>query len=115
MVTVVTHVPLKDGAEHDWDAVMRERLAAAKKQPGWVGGQLLRSPNGRVIVGTWLSRADWEEWHKAPEFAETRRRLDRLADGPTEPGWHEVVAEVRKGKASSGKGRAPAKPIRSSA
>jgi len=50
MVTVVTHVPLKEGTEHEWDALMAERMAAAKKQPGWVGGQLLRSPNGRVIV-----------------------------------------------------------------
>jgi heme-degrading monooxygenase HmoA len=105
MVTVVTHVPLKDGAEREWDAAMLQRMNAAKKQRGWIGGQLLRSPNGRVIVGTWRSRADWEQWHRAPEFAEARRRLDALADGPTEPGWHEVVAEVRKGKAPATGGR----------
>ncbi|MGH7349793.1 MAG: antibiotic biosynthesis monooxygenase family protein [Candidatus Rokuibacteriota bacterium] len=103
MVTVVTHVPLKEGTEREWDTLMLERMSAAKKQRGWVGGQLLRSPNGRVIVGTWQSRADWEEWHTDPEFVETRRRLDSMADGPTEPGWHEVVADVRKGKAARGK------------
>ena len=108
MMTVVTHVPLKEGVDHDWDTVMLDRLNAARKQPGWVGGQLLRSPNGRVIVGTWRSRADWETWHHAPEFAESRRELDRMVDGPTEPGWHEVVAEVRKGNARSN-GRANAK------
>jgi heme-degrading monooxygenase HmoA len=101
MVTVMTHVPLKEGAEREWDSVMLERMNAAKKQPGWIGGQLLRSPNGRVIVGTWQSRADWEKWHRAPEFAETRRQLDGLADGPADPGWHEVVAAVRKGRAAS--------------
>jgi heme-degrading monooxygenase HmoA len=111
MVTVVTHVPLKQGAEHEWDRIMLERMNAAKKQPGWIGGQLLRSPNGRVIVGTWLSRADWEKWHHAPEFAETRRELDGMANGPTEPGWHEVVAEVRKGRAAS-KDRSTAKARR---
>ena len=34
MVTVVTHVPLKGGTEREWDAVMLERMTAAKKQPG---------------------------------------------------------------------------------
>ena len=108
MMTVVTHVPLKEGTEHEWDGLMRERLNAARKQPGWIGGQLLRSPNGRVIIGTWQSRADWERWHRDPEFTETRRQLDEMADGPTDPGWHEVVAEVRKGRSAS-KSRSAAK------
>lgn len=110
MVTVVTHVPLKGGSEHEWDGVMLERMNAARKQPGWIGAQLLRSPNGRVIVGTWQSRADWERWHDAPEFTETRRQLEGMADGPTDPGWHEVVAEVRKDKAGS-KGRSSTKTM----
>jgi heme-degrading monooxygenase HmoA len=104
MVTVVTHVPLKEGTERDWDRIMIERMQAARKQPGWVGGQLLRSPNGRVIVGTWQSREDWAKWHDDPEFEETRRQLAGMADGPTDPGWHEVVADVRKGR-GAGSGR----------
>lgn len=108
-MSVVTHVPLKDGTEREWDTIMLERMNAAKKQPGWIGGRLLRSPNGRVIIGTWESRADWERWHRAPEFAEARGRLDRMADGPTEPGWHEVVAEVRKGRVTRSKSRATTK------
>ena len=28
------HVPLKGGTEREWDAVMLERMTAAKKQPG---------------------------------------------------------------------------------
>ena len=42
MMTIVTHVHLKEGAGREWDAAMRTRLSAAKKRPGWVGGQLLR-------------------------------------------------------------------------
>ena len=38
MKTIVTHVHLKPGAGRDWDAVMRKRLSAATKRPGWVGG-----------------------------------------------------------------------------
>jgi len=67
MMTIVTHVHLKEGAGGEWDTAMRTRLSAAKKRPGWVGGQLLRQsdkPDRRVIVGTWRTRADWEAWHQ---------------------------------------------------
>jgi heme-degrading monooxygenase HmoA len=104
MLTIVTHVHLKDGAGPDWDAAMRTRLTAARQRPGWVGGQLLRpadKPDRRVIVGTWRARDDWDAWHHDPKFAETRRRLDGLESAPAEHWWHDVVLDVRKSAASS--------------
>ena len=98
MMTIVTHVHLKEGVGRDWDAVMRTRLSAAKKRPGWIGGQLLRpadKPDRRVIVGTWKGRADWEAWHHDPQFTETRQRLDGL-ENAAEHWWHDVVLDVRK-------------------
>ncbi len=62
MMTIVTHVTLKEGAEPEWDAAMRERLESARARPGWVGSQLLMpldALNKRVIVGTWETRAEW--------------------------------------------------------
>jgi heme-degrading monooxygenase HmoA len=99
METIVTHVHLRDGAGRDWDAAMRTRLAAARKAPGWVGGQLLRpgdKPDRRVMVGTWKTRANWEAWHHDPKFAETRQRLDGLESAPAEHWWHDVVLDVRR-------------------
>jgi heme-degrading monooxygenase HmoA len=103
MMKIVTHVHLREGAARDWEAAMRTRLSAAKKRPGWVGGQLLRptdKPDRPVILGTWRTRADWEAWHHDPTFAETRQRLDALESGPAEHWWHDVVLDVRKGAAS---------------
>ena len=111
MMTIVTHVHLKEGAGREWDTAMRARLSAAKKRPGWVGGQLLQQsdkPDRRVIVGTWRARADWEAWHQDPQFAETRRRLDGLESGPAEHWWHEVVLDVRKFTAATPSGSKPA-------
>jgi len=102
METIVTHIHLKPGGGADWDAVMRKRLATARKRPGWIGGQLLRpadKEDRRVIVGTWRTRAAWEGWHHDPGFAETRRRLDGLEQTPAEHWWHAVVLDVRKGGA----------------
>jgi heme-degrading monooxygenase HmoA len=98
MMTIVTHVHLKEGAGRDWDAAMRTRLSAVNKRPGWVGGQLLRpadNPNRRVIVGTWRTRADWEAWHHDPQFTETRQPLDGLEGAPAEHWWHNVMLDVR--------------------
>ncbi len=94
MMTIVTHVTLKEGIEPEWDATMRERLAAAVDKPGWVAGQLLmpmRHLDRRVIVGTWQTRADWEAWHQDPAFEETRKRLEGLESGKAEQWWHEVL------------------------
>jgi heme-degrading monooxygenase HmoA len=99
MMTIVTHVHLREGAGPDWDAAMRTRLSAARKASGWLGGQLLRpaeKPDRRVIVGTWRTRADWEAWHHDPQFTETRLRLDGLESSPSEHWWHDVVLDVRK-------------------
>ena len=98
MVTIVTDIHLKDGAAGEWDEVMRERMAAARLQPGWIGGQLLQpsaDPQRRLIVGTWQTRDDWQAWHHDPSFEETRQELDELVSGPEQHMWHEVVLEVR--------------------
>ncbi len=105
MVTIITEVEVRDGADREWDAIMAARMTKAKKRPGWVGGQLLSSddePAKRVIVGTWKTRADWEEWHHDPLFAETRRQLDALVNGSERHEWHDVLLDVRKGRVAAG-------------
>jgi heme-degrading monooxygenase HmoA len=105
MVTIVTDVHLKEGASSQWDEVMRERLSAAQEQPGWIGGQLLQpddDPSRRLIVGTWRTRDDWQEWHRDARFAETRRQLDRLVSGPEQHAWHDVVLACSATSAGAG-------------
>jgi heme-degrading monooxygenase HmoA len=83
---------------------MQKRMAEARNQPGWIGAQLLQSdhdPKSRVIVGTWQSREDWERWHHARPFVDTRHRLDDLATGRDDQEWHDVVLDVRQDGAAS--------------
>jgi heme-degrading monooxygenase HmoA len=99
-VTVITHHVLRDdSAAQEWDAAMYERLSAARDQAGWIGGQLLRATNDRLlrtIVGTWESRDTWESWHGEDAFRETRERLDGLQARPSETTWYEVIEEHRE-------------------
>ena len=101
---VVTHITLKPGAEPEWDATIRERLAGARTHRGWRGAQVLiplDGPNRRVIIGSWNTRADWEAWHEDPTFATTRDRLCGLEAAPREMIWHEVIEDrSREAKAA---------------
>jgi heme-degrading monooxygenase HmoA len=107
MMTIITHVTLRQGAEPEWDAAMRQRMMAARDQPGWIGGQILLPLDGlnrRVIIGTWQTRAHWETWHADAAFAETRRRLAGLEVSPREDEWYEVVEEIRRPVTALGSG-----------
>ena len=96
-MTVITHHVLRDDdAAKEWDATMFDRLAAARDQPGWIGGQVLRAVNDRTlrsIVGTWQSREHWEAWHDEDAFRETRERLEGLQSRPSQTTWYEVIEE----------------------
>ena len=98
MVSIVTSVRLKEGSEREWDDAMRERMAAAGRQPGWIGGQLLQPEDSnptRIIVGTWQSRDDWARWHADPQFTRTREELDGLTAAPEEHRWCRVAIDAR--------------------
>ncbi len=99
MMTVITRVVLTEGDEPEWDAAMRERMAAAEDCTGWVAGQVLmpaESLNERVIIGVWQTRANWEAWHGDEAFVRTRERLDRLQSGIADMRWHEVLHDARR-------------------
>jgi heme-degrading monooxygenase HmoA len=99
MVTVITKVRVRDGAEEEWDSVFAERADAVRGRPGFVSLQLCRGEadgggGQRVIVGAWERLEDWEAWHHDPEFLDTRRGLEHAAaDGSGDTQCLEVILE----------------------
>jgi len=99
MMTIVSHVRIKEGQEPAWDAAMRERVEAAREQPGFVAVQLCipaDALNERVIIGTWETRADWEAWHNTEPFARTRAELEQADTKRPREWWHEVVLREQR-------------------
>ena len=97
MMTVMTTTRLRAGAEAEWDAAMRSRFDSAREHAGWISGQLLTSDDDtstRLIVGTWQSREDWQEWHSDPAFLDQRATLERLEEEPSRSQWFDVVADA---------------------
>jgi len=99
MLTVVTHVRVKEGHRSEWDRVFSERVEAAAGKEGFVEVQLCKpreSDTGdRVIVGTWQREQDWQAWHHDPEFVETRRELEEAADETDASQWYDVIVSSR--------------------
>jgi heme-degrading monooxygenase HmoA len=94
MESVITRVVINDGAEPEWEAVMRERMTAAEALPGWIGGAILApqdDPRARVIFGLWDTRGAWEQWHATPTFRETAERLKGLEADPGTATWNTVA------------------------
>jgi heme-degrading monooxygenase HmoA len=99
MMTIVSHVTIEPGSEPAWDAAFRERVAAAKKQPGWVSVQLCipaDALNQRVVIGTWETRADWEAWHATDPFGKTRDQMEEGKSEERKEWWHEVILEEHR-------------------
>jgi heme-degrading monooxygenase HmoA len=94
MEMVITRVAVVPGSESEWETVMRERMAAAQEADGWLAGYVVtpdEDPAGRLIVGLWRSRGDWEAWHDTDAFTDTGKRLDGLERDPGTATWHRVV------------------------
>jgi len=94
MEAVITRVVLNEGAEADWEAIMRDRMSAAESSPGWIGGSILSpedDPSARVILGLWEDRAAWERWHEDPAFRDSAERLEGLESDIGSATWHQVV------------------------
>jgi heme-degrading monooxygenase HmoA len=93
MEMVTTRVVVNEGAESEWEEVMRDRMAAAESSDGWIGSSIL-APEGdrgaRLILGLWETRDDWQRWHDAPAFRDTAERLEGLESDTGSPTWHEV-------------------------
>ena len=50
-------------------------------QPGYISGQTLKrldSPGERLVISTWRSIEDWEDWFKSPERREIQLEIDSL-------------------------------------
>ena len=94
MEAVITRVILNTGAEAEWEATMRDRMAAAESSPGWIAGSILipeEDRNARLILGLWDTRAAWEEWHRDATFRDTAERLQGLERDAGDGSWHEVL------------------------
>ena len=56
-------------------------------QPGYIYGETLRridQPDECVVISTWRSRQDWENWFNSPQRQSVQSEIDLLLGDTTE-------------------------------
>ncbi len=68
--------------------VLLKRLRSVTlMQPGYISGQTLKrvdKPGECLVIGTWRSVEDWQEWRGNSKRVAIQNEIDDLLDTPTE-------------------------------
>lgn len=67
--------------------LFRQIRSLAIKQAGYISGETLKRldrPDQFLIISTWQSSDDWEEWVTNKERNELQNQIDQLLGGKTE-------------------------------
>ena len=59
----------------------------ANKQKGYISGETLKSvenPDEYLVISTWQSMQDWQEWMKSQDRIDVQEKLDALIGEATE-------------------------------
>lgn len=91
-VTQITTITTEPNRSAEVLALMQERAAFMKTQPGFVSVSLHRSTDGRQIVNyvQWESAESLSAAHHAPEFREKWPRFGEIT-GEADPALYDVV------------------------
>jgi heme-degrading monooxygenase HmoA len=78
-IIIVRHVP-KDKEEQIRPLLMQMR-SAAHAQLGYISGETLVNyddPEEKVVISTWKSLDNWNEWLRNPERRQLQGRVDEI-------------------------------------
>ena len=67
----------------------------AKKQPGYISGETLRSienPEDYLVISKWETDEDWKKWLKSKERRDIQGRVDSLIGEKTFYEVYETIA-----------------------
>lgn len=66
--------------------LFKQMRQMATVQEGYISGETMRNcddPEEFLIISTWQSIADWENWLKSPTRQSTQAQIDALLGGKT--------------------------------
>lgn len=70
MIRVIIERNIKAGCLHDYLELVRAARRQANKVDGFIAGELLQAkdnPLKAIIISSWESHADWENWAASEE------------------------------------------------
>jgi len=85
-VRVIIDRKVKEGNESELFDLLKELRSKAISSEGYISGETLRAlsdPYNYVVVSTWQSTDDWENWEKNTERKRIHTRIEKLMQRPT--------------------------------
>ena len=86
-VKIIIKRTVKENRAREMIPLFRQMRSLAVKQPGYISGETLKSldrPESFVVVSTWDSSADWEQWLLNQERQQLQEKMDSFLTGKTE-------------------------------
>lgn len=75
------------------DEYLKKLRVLTLSQPGYIYGETLRrldNDDECMVISTWHSAADWNDWINNPERIETQGEIDKLLGEQTEYAMYKV-------------------------
>jgi heme oxygenase (mycobilin-producing) len=83
-VLITRTVPIEKGRQ--MLQLFREMRSLATAQPGYISGETMKSsdrPDVYLVISTWESAPDWENWLLSKERQAIQDKIDGLLGGKT--------------------------------
>jgi heme-degrading monooxygenase HmoA len=85
-IKVLMHRKIKPGKEKELSETVRALRFKAIVARGYISGETLRSvedPSIQLVISTWKSIEDWNNWFNTPERKAFQEKLDVILEEPT--------------------------------
>ena len=66
--------------------LFKQMRVMANSQPGYISGETMRrldQPDEYLVISSWQTSEDWENWVKSDERKEVQTKIDSLLGGET--------------------------------
>jgi len=86
-VKIILKRTVKENMAKEMIPLFRKMRSLAVKQPGYISGETLKSldrPETFVVISTWDSSGDWEQWLLNTERQDLQEKMDSFLEGKTE-------------------------------
>ncbi len=87
MTKVLIRRVVQGNTGQELEKLLRQMRSATIERLGYVFGETLYrvdSPGEVLVISTWRSIDDWENWFQSPERMEIQAKIDQLLQTPTE-------------------------------
>ena len=96
-VKVIIDRKVKKGKEPGFANLLRGMRGKAISCKGYISGETLRAlndPNNYIVIFTWLSVEDWNNWEKSPERKRIHNKIEKLMARPSESSESKVYVNA---------------------